>query len=326
MVKFLVAIGALLTVAMIGGLSIGAYAWSLLQPVASTSQPTQTFVIPKGQATSIIARRLAEQGLIRQPLAFRVDLRRQQLEKKLQAGSFKISPSMSSAEIAQILSTGTNDIWVTILEGWRREEIGESLARYELTEFSLEEFLDLTASAEGTLYPDTYLVPRQVTAEGMYDILTTTFDQKVVKGFSEKIEASDRSFEDILVMASLIEREAREYNQMRAVSGILWNRIEDGMSLDVDATLQYVKGYNQAEQNWWSPPLAVDKKLNSPFNTYLNTGLPPRPIANPSQDAIRAALDPQLSNNYFYIHDRDGNMHYGANLAEHNRNVNRYLR
>jgi UPF0755 protein len=317
-------VGALLLIGLVLGL--GYWAMSLTKPVSATSQPPQTFVVPPGQATSVIADRLAAAKIVRHPLAFRVELKRLGLENKLQAGSFNLSSSMTTAEIAQIMTTGTSDLWVTILEGWRREEIAESLDRQELPAFDKEEFLALTAESEGMLFPDTYLLPRQATAEAVYDELTTTFDQKVVKGLASDIAKSDRSFEDVLVMASLIEREARDYDQMRMVSGILWNRIDDGIALNVDATLQYAKGFNQLEESWWSVPLSADKKVDSAYNTYLHAGLPPQPIANPGLDAIKAALNPVESQNYYYLHDPQGNMHYAKSLDEHNRNIDRYLR
>jgi len=315
-----------LAILVIFGFVMVYLAVTLLQPVSATSQPTQTFVIPPGQAASVIARRLTEAKVLRHPLVFRFELKRLGLENKLQAGSFMISPSMNAREVAQSLTTGTSDIWVTMIEGWRREEIAESLVRQELSAFDSDAFLELTKDSEGLLFPDTYLVPRQVTAEAMYDILTTTFDEKVVKGLADEIETSPHSFEDVMVMASLIEREARDYDQMRMVSGILWNRIEIGMALNVDATLQYAKGYDRLEKTWWSPPTSADKKVESPFNTYTNAGLPPRPIANPGLDAIKAALRPAASDNYFYLHDSQGLLHYAQTLPEHNRNIERYLR
>lgn len=319
-------IGLVVLSGIVGVISVAYYASTLTKPVSAATQPPQTFVIPPGQATSVIADRLAAAKLIRNPLAFRLELKRLGLETKLQAGSFKISPSMSTAEVAQSLTVGTSDVWVTILEGWRREEIAESLARQELPAFDPEEFLALTAESEGMLFPDTYLVPRQVDAEAIYDQLTTTFDQKVVKGLADEIASSPRSFEDVLVMASLIEREARDFEQMKMVSGILWNRIDDGIALNVDATLQYAKGYNQTEKSWWAVPLSADKQITSPYNTYRHAGLPPQPIANPGLDAIKAALEPTPSANYYYLHDPQGNMHYAETLEGHNQNIDRYLR
>ena len=127
-------------------------------------------------------------------------------------------------------------------------------------------------------------------------------------------------------MASIVEREARGADDMQHVAGILWNRIELGMPLQADATLQYLKGYNPVEQAWWTPPLAADKSLISPYNTYLNLGLPPRPICNPGLEAIKAAAQPLSTDDLFYLHDRQGKIHYAQTLDDHNLNVDRYLR
>lgn len=215
---------------------------------------------------------------------------------------------------------------MTIPEGWRREEIAQSLTQQDLSLFNEAEFLEISAASEGKLFPDTYLIPREATAQFVYSLLTNTFDQKVTQGLAEEIEASDRSFDQVLIMASLLEREARGASEMKQVAGVLWQRIELGMPLQVDATLQYAKGYNSIEQDWWAPPLAADRQLNSPFNTYQNPGLPPRPISNPGLDAITAALDPAQTEALFYIHDNDGGIHYAETLEEHNQNINRYLR
>lgn len=304
----------------------GAIGWTQLQPANPTVTETQAFIIPQGQAVAVIANRLAEAGLIKNPLAFRAILKMDKLEGKIQAGSFELSPSMDLHQIGETLTSGTTDMWVTFPEGLRREEIAQSLANSELPAFDEDEFLDLSATSEGMLFPDTYLVPRQMTAVGMYNLLTNTFDQKITEGLADDFAATARDPEDILIMASLLEREARGYEEMRQVAGVLWRRIELGMPLQVDATLQYVKGYNRASDSWWVPPLGADRQLNSPFNTYQNPGLPPRPISNPGVDAVRAALNPAESEYLFYIHDNDGGIHFAETLEEHNANVNRYLR
>ncbi len=296
------------------------------QPVASTPQPSIQFVIPRGQAVQVIASRLRDAGIIRQPLAFRLELQRLGKTDKLQAGSFQVSANMSLTQLVGTLTTGTNDIWVTIPEGWRREEIADSLATQELAVFNRDEFLTLTDGNEGMLFPDTYLVPRQATAKQLATLLTDTFETKVEEGLSEEIAQSTHSFPEALIMASLVQREASSASEMPMIAGILWKRIEIGMPLQVDATLQYVKGYNKTEKAWWTSPLAADKQLSSPFNTYMNAGLPPRPIANPGLDAIKAALAPVETDNLFYIHDRTGQVHYAKTLEQHNANVQKYLR
>jgi len=296
------------------------------QPLDSENTPTTQFVIPKGQSVTAISQRLADAGFIQNPLVFRLEMKRQGLDGKLQAGSFELSPSMSLTEIAVVLTQGTEDVWLTLLEGWRREEIAESLDRMNLEQFDKAEFLSLSATSEGMLFPDTYLVPKQVQAEQLFNLFTSTFDRKITQGLNEEIAANDQDFDQVLIMASLIEREARGLKQMKDVSGILWNRYRIGMPLQVDATLQYAKGYSQSEQSWWAEPIGADRQVNSPFNTYQNAGLPPRPISNPGIDAITAALEPSTTDYLFYIHDREGNIHFAETLDQHNLNIDTYLR
>ncbi len=317
---------ALTSIILVAGVVAAGYIAQQFQPVSSTPQAKQRFVIPKGQALQTIADHLADEGFIRQPLVFRYEVKRLGLGTKIQAGSFEISSSMTPGEIAKALTVGTNDIWITIPEGWRREEIAESLERQELESFDKDDFLELSASSEGKLFPDTYLVPRQASAEYVFNLLTSTFDQKVVEGLADEIKRSGRDFDQMLIMASLVEREANGFDQMKGVAGVLWHRVDIGMKLDIDATLQYAKGYSLTEDKWWVTPLAVDRQIDSPFNTYRNPGLPPRPIANPGLDAIRAALQPTKTTNLFYLHDSEGRVHFAQTLDEHNRNIERYLR
>lgn len=318
---FLLSIG-LTALAVVAGLWLR----SLLTPVSLQPVEPTRFVVAKGQGVNTIADRLTEAGYIKHPLVFRYLVKMENLGNKIQAGSFELSPSMTPIEIGRALTQGTNDLWVTIPEGWRREEIAESFQRQGLDQFKIEEFLSLSAGDEGKLFPDTYLVSRQATASQLYTLLTNTFERKVLDELATEIARSNRDFNDVLVMASIVEREASGAEEMRHVAGILWNRIELGMPLQADATLQYVKGYDKTEQKWWPQPLSRDKELKSPFNTYQNPGLPPRPISNPGLNAIKASLNPIETNNLFYLHDRQGRIHYAQTLSEHNANVERYLR
>lgn len=302
------------------------YLYTSIQPVASSGQEALRFIIPKGQAISVIGKRLEEAGLIKNALIFRLVVKVNDYGQNIQAGSFDISPSLSTSEIATLLTTGTQDVWITILEGWRAEEIAESLDTQDLDMFDKAEFILIAQDSEGMLFPDTYLIPREMSTQNIHSMLLNTFERKIVQGLAEEISASTRDFEDVLIMASLVEREARNYEQMRKVAGILWNRIDIGMALQVDATLQYVAGYNKVQQTWWAPPSAQQKALESQFNTYMHPGLPPKPIANPGYDAIKATLLPLESDDYYYIHADDGNMYTARNLEQHNANINKHLR
>lgn len=317
----------ILFICCITALGVAAAAYSiLLQPVAKDSAQMVRFIIPKGQAISIIGQRLHEEGLIKHPLVFRFVVEKNGLAASIQSGSFDLSPAMNATMIAQKLTSGTEDIWVTLLEGWRAEEVAEALTAAGLESFDQKAFLELAKPDEGRLFPDTYLLPRQMSAAQVHTLLTNTFEKKITRGLESEIAAFDVDFAEVLVMASLVQREAREYEQMRRVAGILWHRIQIGMPLQVDATLQYVVGYSPKTRSWWSTPLAEYKSMESEFNTYQITGLPPSPISNPGLNAMKATLDPIETTDLFYIHAPDGKMYYAADLAGHNANINRYLR
>jgi UPF0755 protein len=321
--KFL--LGSLFFISVIAA-GIGAWVYLQLQPADPAKTDKVSFIVPKGQSTIQIGYRLQEAGLIKNSLLFRFVVKQQNLAGRIQAGTFKVSPNMTPGEIAQALTQGTNDTWVKTLEGWRVEEIADALDKAELEYFDRDEFLALAKDEEGYLFPDTYLVPKEATATMIHELLRDTFDKKVAKGLSEEIAASGHSLKEVVTMASLVQREAKGSEQMKMVAGILWNRIDGHIGLNVDATLQYIRGYDPVEQTWWASPRVSDKTSTSSFNTYKYVGLPPRPIANPGLEAIKATLQPTITDNLFYLHDARGGIHYARTLDEHNRNVQMYLR
>lgn len=307
---------------MVGG---AAWVWSQLEPVSPGSTEMRRFVVSKGQSLIATASSLYDQGFVKQPQVFRYYTQFEKLDKKMQAGSYELSPGMSVPEIARALTEGSEDLWITLPEGWRREEIAEYLTELSLENYQAEEFLSLTAGEEGYLFPDTYLVPREITAEQLFTLFTGTFDQKVRVGLADELAAANLSEQQVITLASIVEREGRGEQNMRKISGILQNRLEIGMALQADATLQYLAGKNE-DGEWWAPPNVAVKQSSSPYNTYLNPGLPPAPIANPGLAAIKAVLDPIESDDLFYIHALSGEPHYAKTLEEHNANINKYLR
>lgn len=307
------------------------FAWgnTLTKPADPSNTDTQVFVVKPGQAAGSIGQNLYDQGLIKSPLAFKYVLARHGLSKSIQAGSFRLSPSMSAYEITQEMTHGTLDLWSTILEGWRREEIAASLASdfaEQGINFDEVAFLAATEGKEGYLFPDTYLFPIGSSEENVASILLNTFDKKVTQGLAQEISASPYTMDQIITMASLVEREARTDESRTIVAGILWKRLENDWPLQVDATLQYAKGYDTRDQTWWTPPTYLDKEVVSPYNTYTNPGLPPGPIASPSLSSIQAVLNPTPTEYWFYLTGLDGQMHYAQTIEQHNQNIANYLR
>ena len=323
-------IGALLTLiftATIFAIAAWSYINNSLAPIDQNSRQTVQFSIQSGESVSTIAANLNQAGLIKHSLVFRLYTRFTGIAPRIQAGKFNLSPSMDVATIATTLTSGFQDqATITILEGWRREEIADNLASSLVGQsilFNKQEFLRLTQNLEGKLFPDTYFIPEDASEQDIVTLLTSTY-QKKTDPFQQVFASSGKTEQEILTMASIIEREARTDRSI--VSGILWKRIDNDWPLQVDAALQYVKGYNQLQDTWWPIPLAIDKDLDSPYNTYQNQGLPPAPICNPSLDSILAAAEPTASEDWFYITDNQGHMRYAQTLDQHNANVQKYLR
>lgn len=287
--------------------------------VNSKDTAVKIFVIPKGEAVRAIGNSLKEQGFIKDPVVFFLYVKINNLERNIQAGSFKLSPSMTLVEVIEAFKTGSEDIWITIPEGYRATEVAgvleDSLETYDPS------WVESLENEEGYLFPDTYLIPKDADVATIISIFRNTFNSKIEEA---GISADDPYLHEIVTIASLIEREAITDDEKPMISSVISNRLEENMALDIDATLQYIKGQD-SNGKWWSVPLASDRQLNSPYNTYKYAGVPPGPIANPGIEAIKAAKNPATSDYYFYIHDPEGNVHFAKTLAEHNRNVERYL-
>lgn len=176
------------------------------------------------------------------------------------------------------------------------------------------------AGLEGFLFPDTYFFPPSITPAGVIHAMLENFDRKITEELRSAISATGRSFYDTLIMASIIQREASDEKDARIISGILWKRIENDYPLQVDAVLSYITGRGSYE-------LTVnDLEIDSPFNVYNRIGLPPAPISNPGIEAIQAAIYPQATEYWYYLHDAKGNAYYAKTFEEHKANKEKYLR
>lgn len=234
--------------------------------------------------------------------------------------------NLSHIEFYQSLANPTVK-YVSIQEGMRKEQIAAVLTdTLRWGDKDVADFMGYdeyrTTKFEGRYYPNIYLVPRGITGLEMKKVMNQRF-QKKTSDIEASIATSTLNMDRVLTIASIIQREAAGKNDMNLISGVIWNRLWKGMSLQMDATLQYVKG--NEDNGWWPRVVPADKKLESPYNTYLNEGLPPSPIANPGLAAIEAALNPQKTSCLYYFH-KDRVIYCSQTYAEHKRKIDLYLK
>lgn len=299
---------------------LSAFIWwnNGLSAADAKSTTHSMFIIQPGTGIRAIANDLKEEGLIKDPIVFFLMVRQKGYDKRIQAGDFRLSPSMKAEEVALAMTKGSIDIWVTIPEGKRAEEVAAILEE-KLPTYDPSWEAELINN-EGYLFPDTYLVPRDATIETIITLLTGTFDQR----FSE-IDTSNSTLskEDLVILASMIEREARHDEDRPLIASVMYNRLDINMALQIDATIQYAKG--DINGNWWSPvTLAEYKSVVSPYNTYLQPGLPPSPIANPGAESLEAAANPANSEYMYYISDENCVNRYARTGDQHQANIERY--
>jgi UPF0755 protein len=221
----------------------------------------------------------------------------------------------------QNLASSVSRILV-IYPGERKEEIASNFS--SILKWSDEEkelFISYVSEAEpalseGKFFPGRYVVPLDASPELVADLVYVNFTDEILSRYSPDVEALV-PLADALTIASLLEREAYDFTDMRIISGVIWNRLFIDMPLQLDASLQYARGNSAFEKKWWPVPVPKDKFIDSPFNTYQNKGLPPYPIANPSVEAVIAALNPSVTQCMFYFHGPKGAFHCTETYKEH---------
>lgn len=315
-----------LAVFIIGGV-LGYVFWAL-QPI-SKQNLSMEITIPSGASARSVSDLLHNLGLVRNSDITRLYLTYTNVDKKIQAGKYLLSTNLSVSEIAEKLQSNPSGIKVTLLEGWRREQIAEELDKVfgqnEIT-FDKPKFIALTQNLEGKLFPDTYIFSPSVSVESIISTLVNNFEAKI-----KSLNIDPKNLDNIIILASLIEREAKTLNDMQLVSGVLVNRLNIGMPLQVDATLQYAKANRICNsikdcENWWPMPRSEDKQLDSQYNTYVHSGLPPSPIANPGINAIDSAWNPKSSDYIYYLTDKNGVTYFSESYEGHLMNIQKHLR
>lgn len=294
-------------------------------PVNRNDKTSKVFIVSKGESLQNITNSLFKEDLIRNKLAFYIVVKQKGIDRKIQAGDFRLSPSMDAYQIADNLTHGTLDVWVTLIEGTRKEEMAQVIAH----ELNIPEVEILSAAniKEGYLFPDTYLIPKDASAESVVSILRNNYNQKFTSGLKNMAAKKGLTENEVITLASIVEKEAKTPEDKKIVAGILMKRMNEDWPLQVDATIQYALGYQPAEKSWWKKYLSFDDlEIKSAYNSYKNKGLPPTPISNPGMTSIEAVIEADPSTPYwFYISDKKGVMHYAVTQEEHDANIEKYL-
>lgn len=293
--------------------------WGSQLAAVSDDKSTKIFVVDKGESFSKVVNDLKKQNLIKSPFIFTIFAKHSNLSSKIQSGTFRLSPSYSARDTLNALTDKPLDTWVTLLEGWRGEEMAKKLS----DELGVQSSEFLKVAKEGYMFPDTYLFPKDYSAKQIAGRLEDTFDQRYSDELKSKIKALGLTEGQGVILASIVEREARSDKARTEVASILLKRFKIGMGLNADATLQYILGYQKDEKSWWKRNLTEeDKMVKSAYNTYLHAGLPPAPICNPGLASLKAVANADSSTPYlYYYHDSKGNSYYAKTLEEHNENV-----
>ncbi|MCK4554561.1 endolytic transglycosylase MltG [Candidatus Parcubacteria bacterium] len=344
---------------IIAWLIISFILWRCVESSVSHSGADVVFIVSQGQSVQQISQNLKDVDLIKSKLCFKIYIRQNNKQANLQAGEYILNPNLSIKEIANALVAGqslSKEKTIKIIEGWNVRDIDGYLnknniiaddsfiglaereignwsptlhsfgdgAKLEIWKFGKPSFLNnapISADLEGYLFPDTYRIYQDASAEDIIEKMLTNFDKKLTEETRAEINKQGKTIHQIITMASLIEKEVRTAGDMKIVSGIFWDRIKYGQAIESCATLAYILGVNKPQYT------IEDTKIDSPYNTYRNTGLPPGPICNPGLSAIKAAIYPVFTDyNYFLSRPDTGETVFSKTLDEHNRNKAKYLR
>ncbi len=294
---------------------------ALLTPVNPVGNPI-AFEIESGESVNSIALKLENAGLIRDAGSFRQYLIYAGMDTGIQSGEYELSPAQNAVEIAKSIQDSTpKEATLRILPGWRLEEVAAALPTTGLS-ITPDEFLQLAHSTigdeivpghpelinvEGFLFPGTYTFDRNASAGKVLATILQNFDTQVPQELRTAFERQGLTLEQAVTLASIVQKEAMVPDEQPIIASVFYNRIHDGMKLDSDPTVQYALGYSQAKKTWWKNPLSTnDLTVQSLYNTYLNTGLPPGPICNPGLTALQAVAYPAETPYYYFRARGDG--------------------
>lgn len=306
----------LLALFIIGIAASFAY-WQMFSAVDSDSEETRLFQIYPGDDSASIARRLEDDALIRSDRTFALFAKIRGYDKQIKHGRYRLSAGFSLTEVLHaIAEPELVEVSVTIPEGFSVFDIDERLSAMGL--ILPGEFSSMGSGLEGYLFPDTYFVyGNNFNPESLVKKMQENFLVKVTPDLLEETKKRKRTIQEVITIASILEKEVKTKKDYAIVSGILWKRLDANWPIQADATLLYGK----------KTPMITAAELseNTPYNTYKKRGLPPTPISNPGLATIRAAIFPEDSSYWFYLTDREGNVHYAKTNEEQNKNRRKFL-
>ena len=272
-----------------------------------------TVEIPQGTPPKQIAEILKSNGVIKSTLVFRVWLKISGSDKLLRSGTFTMNKDISSIKAIWHLvnDSGTPTYKVTILEGWRLEEIAEELFKNGILT-DKESFINEAKriQAEGFLFPSTYRLPKNMPPLEILKVMYQEYEKNILPLLNSPQNKTNLSEQEIITLASIVEREAVLNNERPKIAAVYLNRLKIGKRLEADPTVQYALGYNEKEQRHWKRGLTyADLKYDSPYNTYRYAGLPPAPIASPGVNSVKAVLNPEPDFEALYFVADSGGRH-----------------
>jgi UPF0755 protein len=287
----------------------------LVDVPADPNAKTVDFTVRRGANASQIAADLLSAGLIKSALAFKFVLFEEGIENSMQTGTYKVSAALSPRDLATLFQKAAGDqVALRIIEGWRLTEVAAAVNK-AFPSITAADFvaaavvgtrnnfvlsgLDPKTSLEGFLFPDTYFLRPDATTDQIIGILLDNFETKAGPALRTAAAARGVAIYDMVKLASIVEREARDRKESPTIAGVYQHRLDIAMKLDADPTIQYAKGT-------WDELSLDDLKLDSPYNTYLNPGLPPSPIANPGLAALQAAAQPEKTDFLYFVAKGDG--------------------
>lgn len=311
------------------------YKESLMKSLHEISNE-QDFSIEQGESVGMISLRLEKAGLVPNAELLRTYLVYTGLDRQLKSGQFVLNTSMSPVEIvSELLDASQRNVIVTILPGWRIEEIAANVAASGLG-VTADEFINAAVSPsaellsilaiddlttlEGFLFPGIYTLPRESNLETLMTMILKYFNHNIDETIRLGFERQGFTIVEAVILASIVEKEAIVSDEKPLIASVFFNRLENNMRLETDPTVQFALGFDRETQSWWKSPLSLaDLSTPSEFNTYLNYGLPPGPICSPDLDSMRAVAFP-AETPYFYFRaacDDSGRHNFATTFDEH---------